>query len=95
LINYFTIKKFAELSGYSEEAIRAKIKDGVWMEGRVFRKAPDGRILISAEGFESWVETGLGSVRSQKHHTKSPSPIKGLRAGKGSSSSPPPLTERE
>jgi hypothetical protein len=61
LIKYFTIKKFAELSGYSEEAIRAKIREGVWMEGRVFRKAPDGRILISAEGFETWVVNRPGS----------------------------------
>jgi hypothetical protein len=65
------------------------------MEGRVFRKAPDGRILISAEGFESWVETSLGSVRSQKHRTKSPSPIKESNAAKGSSSSSPPLDDKE
>lgn len=33
---------------------------------QVWRKAPDGRILISVEGFESWVETGLASTRWKK-----------------------------
>jgi hypothetical protein len=32
MIGYVTIRKFAELSGYSEEAVRAKIKDGTWMD---------------------------------------------------------------
>ncbi|PTR07076.1 hypothetical protein C8R32_10831 [Nitrosospira sp. Nsp5] len=63
---YVTIRKFSEFSGYTEDAIRAKIKRGAWMENRVWRKAPDGRILISVEGFESWVETGLMGARRQK-----------------------------
>ncbi len=66
MIGYVTIRKFSELTGYTEEAIRTKIKRGAWLENRVWRKAPDGRILISVEGFESWVETGLAGARRQK-----------------------------
>lgn len=91
MIGYFTVRKFSELSGYSENAIRAKIQEGVWMEGKVFLRAPDGRILISKEGYESWVETGLGSVKSHQRQAKSPPPIKGSSAGKRSALSPPPL----
>jgi hypothetical protein len=51
VIRYQTISKFSIESGYTEWAIRGKIRDGVWLEGRVWVKAPDGRILISIEGY--------------------------------------------
>lgn len=82
MISYVTIRKFSELTGYSEEAVRAKIKDGTWLEGRVFRKAPDGRILISVEGYQSWVETGLVSSKHRRPRMKSPSLKNPLSAGK-------------
>lgn len=50
------IKRFAEVTGYSENAVRHKIKGGVWIEGRIWRKAPDGRIFVLGE-FERWVES--------------------------------------
>jgi hypothetical protein len=49
-----TIKKYAELSGYSEKAIRLKISGGIWGDGIKY-KAPDGRVLISEQGVENWV----------------------------------------
>lgn len=66
MIGYVTIRKFSELSGYTEEAIRPKIKRGIWLENRVWRKAPDARVLISIEGFESWVEKGLAGAPRKK-----------------------------
>ncbi len=45
----------AELTGYTQKAIRRKIESGVWLEGREFRRAPDGNILIDMENFERWV----------------------------------------
>jgi len=56
MVRYLTIGKFAEESGYSEDAVRAKIKTGVWLEGIVWKKAPDGRVLIDTEGYGIWVE---------------------------------------
>lgn len=53
---YKTIKKFADESGYTPDAINTKIKRGVWPEGLVWVKAPDGRNLINTEGYELWVE---------------------------------------
>ena len=32
-IRYLTIPRFAEETGYTEDAIRTKIRDGVWREG--------------------------------------------------------------
>ena len=55
MIKYKTISQMALETGYSEKAIRAKIEKGVWPDG-IKVIAPDGRILISVEGFNEWVE---------------------------------------
>ena len=52
---YVTLELFAEMSGYSRKAIERKIEDGVFLEGREYRRAPDGRLLIDLQGFEKWV----------------------------------------
>jgi predicted HNH restriction endonuclease len=56
--DYVTIPLAATITGYSEKAIRRKIDDGKWREGEVWKKAPDGRVLISIRGYARWVETG-------------------------------------
>jgi hypothetical protein len=48
--------KFEELTGYTVKAVERKIESDVWREGREYRKAPDGRILIDLEGYYKWVE---------------------------------------
>lgn len=58
--DYVTIPVAAAMTGYSAKAIRRKIESGVWLEGREFRRAPDGHVLISVKGYESWVERGRG-----------------------------------
>ena len=90
MVRYVTIRKFCELTGYTEKAVRATIHKGDWLQNRVWRKAPDGHVLISLEGFELWVETGMASEKRQAVHTKSPLPFAGFVAAKGSKSSPPP-----
>jgi hypothetical protein len=55
-VKWVTAKKAAELSGYSEKAIERKRQSGVWLEGVIWKKAPDGRIMISTEGIDAWVE---------------------------------------
>ena len=34
MLRYVTISKFAAESGYTADAIRSKIRDGVWREGQ-------------------------------------------------------------
>ena len=60
-MQFVTIKKFEELTGYSQDAIRSKIKRADWLEGRMWVKAPDGRILIDTEGYLKWL-MGLESA---------------------------------
>ncbi|ATX79964.1 Putative excisionase (DUF1233) [Mariprofundus aestuarium] len=55
-MKWITIKKLSDLTGYSEDAIRAKIRKGVWLMGLHWIKAPDGRVLFNPQAINSWVE---------------------------------------
>ena len=58
MIKYVTIKKLAELTGYTEDAIRAKRKRGDWRLNEHFIKSPDGRLQFKMEAIEQWIEQG-------------------------------------
>lgn len=47
---------FEAATGYSKDALDAKRKTGVWEEGAIWKKAPDGNILYSIPAYEKWVE---------------------------------------
>lgn len=55
---YVTIALAAAITGLSEKAIRRKIEDGKWLEGREFVRSPDGGIFISIRGYQAWIERG-------------------------------------
>lgn len=55
-MRYKRIVKFADETGYTVKAIERKIESGAWVEGREYRRAPDGSILVDVEGYERWVE---------------------------------------
>ena len=54
---YVTIKLAAALTGLTDKAIERKIGDGVWIEGRQYKRR-SGRIFIDMRGYEAWVEGG-------------------------------------
>jgi hypothetical protein len=91
MVRYLTIPKFSAESGYTEDAIRTKIRDGIWSEGEVWIKAPDGRNLIDVEGYEKLVETGAALKVHRRAASKSPLCIVASAAARESRSSPPPL----
>jgi len=66
MLRWLTIEKFSAESGYTPHAVRNKIKRGDWLEGHVWVKAPDGRILIDTEGYEKWV-TSQASTCGANH----------------------------
>lgn len=53
---YVTISLAAAITGLTEKAIRRKIEEGKWLEGREYRRSPDGGIFMSLKGFTQWVE---------------------------------------
>jgi hypothetical protein len=44
------------LMGYSVKAVERKIERGDWHQGKFWRRAPDGRIVIDLVGYQKWVE---------------------------------------
>ena len=64
-VRFVKIKHFCTLTGYTENAIYRKMSDGIWVEGRQYRRAPDGVILVDLAEYERWVEgdTALASRR--------------------------------
>lgn len=55
-LQWMLIPMFCSLTGYSEKAVRRKIEDGVWVQGKHYRKAPDGRITMNVQEYYKWVE---------------------------------------
>lgn len=91
MARYQTVKKFAEVSGYTERAIRGKMSDGTWPLGEVWIRAPDNKPLISVEGYEAWVESGMESGARRRPALKSVSCTRGRSAASVSHLSPAPL----
>ncbi len=56
-VRFVLLAMFCALVGYTEKAARRKIEEGVWTQGREYRKAPDGRVLVDLEAFERWVSS--------------------------------------
>jgi hypothetical protein len=54
---YVLLRAAQSATGYSVKAIQNKIDRGDWPEGEVWRRAPDGRIVIDIAGYEKWVES--------------------------------------
>ena len=44
------------VTGYTVKAMERKIERGDWPEGKLWKRAPDGRILIDIMGYQRWVE---------------------------------------
>lgn len=55
-MKWVLIKRVVEIIGYTEDAIRAKIRKGVWISGTHWTKAPDNRILFNIEAIQLWIE---------------------------------------
>ncbi|OWT68817.1 MULTISPECIES: excisionase family protein [unclassified Achromobacter] len=58
---YVTINLASAITGLSEKAIRRKIEEGKWIEGREFERSPDGGVFISIKGYERWIEGRHGA----------------------------------
>ena len=55
-LQWMLIPMFSSLTGYTEKAVRRKMEDGVWINGKHYRKAPDGRITMNLQEYYKWVE---------------------------------------
>jgi len=53
---YVRLSLAEALTGYTVKAMERKIERGDWVEGKVWKRAPDGRIVIDLSGYQQWVE---------------------------------------
>ncbi|MDY6948716.1 MAG: excisionase [Pseudomonadota bacterium] len=53
---YVLLSLASLVTGYTVKAMERKIERGDWVENKVWRRAPDGRILIDLVGYQKWVE---------------------------------------
>lgn len=53
--DYITIKKFAEISGLTEEAINQYLKKGIWIQNVHWVKAPNRRRFIVVKAANQWI----------------------------------------
>jgi len=51
-----TTDKLSEMTGYSKEAIRMKVNNGVWIKQRHYLKAADGRLIFIVEMIYQWMK---------------------------------------
>ena len=56
MVKYVTVNKLSEMTGYTKDAIRAKIKKGQWIRGKHWFKSPDGRVQLKPTAIEQWIE---------------------------------------
>jgi len=59
---WVTIPKASDYTGYTQDAIKSKIKRGDWVKGLLWTNAPDNRRLVNLEAFDVWVE---GKIRKR------------------------------
>jgi len=65
----YLIKQFVETVGfYTETAIRNKISEGVWLNGREYIKAPDGHIYIIKSGVLKWIYSSMPTLHPGMKH---------------------------
>ena len=60
-IDSIKIAKFCTLTGWTEDAVRGRMKRGDWIDGREYVKVGN-TILISIKGYEKWVNKSRASV---------------------------------
>lgn len=54
---YVLLSLAERLTGYTVKAMERKIERADWVEGKEWRRAPDGHILIDLKGYQKWAES--------------------------------------
>lgn len=55
-MNWITIQKLHEQTGYSVAALRQKIQRGDFIDGVHYRRSPDSRIHFNVGAYEQWIK---------------------------------------
>ncbi len=58
MIKWVKMKKYCQETGDTSNAVHAKRKKGVWLDGIQCKIGPDGNIWVNLIEVERWVENG-------------------------------------
>lgn len=58
MVKWVKMKKYCQESGDTANAVHAKRKKGMWLDGIQCKIGPDGNIWINLFEVERWVENG-------------------------------------
>jgi len=66
-LQWMLLPLFCVCTGYTAKAIQRKIEDGKWIEGRMYKRAPDGHITINLQEYYRWViGAGAGATAHER-----------------------------
>jgi len=54
-IKWLKLKKFSQLTGITEMAVRKKRQDGKWGE-QIVKSAKDGMLYVNIEEYHKWIQ---------------------------------------
>lgn len=57
-MKWVKLKRYCEISGDSANAVYAKRKKGIWLDGIQCKLGPDGNLWINLVEVDKWVENG-------------------------------------
>ena len=63
MLQWVRLNKYCELSGETRDTIKHKRRTGLWMKGREYRVAEDGKLWINLPAVNKWAE---GKKRTPK-----------------------------
>lgn len=55
-MRWVKLKKYCEIAGETENAVRIRRKRGIWRDGKQCIRAPDGTLWVNLEKADLWVE---------------------------------------
>ena len=65
MIKWVKMKKYCQESGDTANAVHAKRKKGMWLDGIQCKIGPDGNIWINLFEVERWVENGNKAMNTR------------------------------
>lgn len=57
-MKWVKLKKYCDVSGDTANAVHARRKKGLWLDGVQCRLGPDGNLWVNLAEVEKWVENG-------------------------------------
>ncbi len=64
-MNWVKLKRYCELSGDTSDAVHAKRRKGVFVDGVHCKVGPDGNLWVNTTAVEQWVTSSVSEQSAQ------------------------------